>query len=44
MPKIAKEWCPTKNGKLTAFDVNAGSAFMRGGNVKKEMIMFGKVL
>ena len=27
-PKIAKEWHPTKNGELTPFDVNAGSAYI----------------
>lgn len=26
-PELVKQWHPTKNGDLTAFDVNAGSAF-----------------
>ncbi len=26
-PELVKQWHPTKNGNLTAFDVNAGSAF-----------------
>ena len=43
-PELAKQWHPTKNGKLTPDDVTLKSGKKVGGNAQKEMIMNGLVL
>ena len=41
-PKLAQEWHPTKNKKLTPFNVVAGSGKKYGGSALKAMTMNGK--
>ncbi len=42
-PELAKEWHPTKNGKLTPFDVFPAQGEKFGGNVQKEMTTNGRL-